>query len=153
MHGSRKAISLLEVILALAILGGSMAVLGEIVRSGSRCASEAKALVYAQLHCDSIMAEITSGLRYPDPISGAQLELVDFEYNWLYTIEVQPTDRDGLLAVRVTVMENKAALDAPIQFSIVRWMVDPEYEAQLQEEWLLLLEELAAAAGSEEATP
>ena len=87
------------------------------------------------------MAEITSGLRYPDPVNGAQLELVDFEYNWLYTIEVQPTDRDGLLAVRVTVMENKAALGAPIQFSMVRWMVDPDYEAQLQEEWLLESEE------------
>ncbi len=35
----RRAFSLLEVILAIAILGGSMAVLGELVRVGTRSAS------------------------------------------------------------------------------------------------------------------
>ena len=54
----RRGLSLLEVILAIAILGGAIAAIGELVRLGVRSASYAKQPTQAHLLCDTRMAEI-----------------------------------------------------------------------------------------------
>ena len=54
----RGGFSLLEVILALAILIGILAVLSELVGLGVRNARVARAMTQAQLLCESKLAEI-----------------------------------------------------------------------------------------------
>ena len=132
-RGQRRTagFSLLEVILALAILGGALAVLGRIIQIGVRTARESRGRVAAQLQCQSILAEIACGLRPPEPTAPAPVEYPDPEYDWMYTVEAEPTEMDGVLAVRVTVYENRPLETGPIRVSLVQWIVDPQFEAEM----------------------
>jgi type II secretion system protein I len=120
--------SLLEVILALAILAGALAVLGEAIRQGMRNAAAARDLTCAQLLCESKMAEITAGLIAPQAVQEVAFDSVvePSGEGWLYSIRVEPVDQEDLLAVSVTVRHDEPAEKRPISFSLVRWMIDPE---------------------------
>ena len=123
----RPGFSLLEVILALAILAGAVAVLGEVARHGLDTARIARDLTSAQLLCESLSAEITSGLVQPDSVERAKVDAVSdpSQMGWVYSVEVESTDIEGLLAVRVTVMQDLPEERHPVRCSLVRWMQDP----------------------------
>ncbi|MGC3967658.1 MAG: type II secretion system minor pseudopilin GspI [Pirellulales bacterium] len=123
---SRRGFTLLEVLLALAILVGSLATLGELVRMGLQNAHRAAASTTAQLLCESKLAEITAGIMPPSSTSAAPL---DAEGLWQYAVAVEPTIDASLLVVRVTVAENLPSQQSPVEYSLVRWMVDPEAAA------------------------
>jgi len=120
--------SLLEVILALTILAGAVAVLGEVARHGLETARIARDLTYAELLCESKMAEITSGMTSPDPVDRAAAEAVSntTRLSWVYSIETEATEIEGLLAVRVTVEPDQPDEKRPIRCSMVRWIQDPD---------------------------
>jgi hypothetical protein len=118
----RGAFTLLEVILALSILVGALAVIGELANHGILSAHSAASLAEAQLLAESKMAEITAGLVSPTSVSGVPLE---FDPAWLYSITVDPTTDTGLIAVRLTVYENLPPDQRPTEFTLVRWMADP----------------------------
>ena len=65
----RSGLTLLEVMIALAILGTSLAALGELIRIGADAADRATELTEAQFICDSVLAEIKSGVRQLVPIT------------------------------------------------------------------------------------
>ena len=69
----RSAFTLFEVILALAILVGTMAVLGELVRGGLISAQRARDLSRATLICEGKVAQIVAGIQAPDPVASAML--------------------------------------------------------------------------------
>jgi prepilin-type N-terminal cleavage/methylation domain-containing protein len=129
----RKAgFSLLEVILALAILAGSIAMLGEANQMALKNAEVARDLAHAQLLCESKMSEIVTGITSTDSVSNAQFDatmtdsLNPSEAGWLYSIESQTPDKQGLLTVRVTVTRNLPAAQHPVSFTLVRWLRDPD---------------------------
>jgi len=117
--------SLLEVILALAILVGAIAVIGELIATWTRAAGAARVLTQAQLLCDSKLNEITAGILIPDPVQGAPIE-TDME--WLYSIDLFPSDQNGIVAVKVTVYQDLPVERRPVTFSLVRWLQDPGIE-------------------------
>ena len=132
----RAGFSLLEVILAMAILAGAIAVLGEAGRLALRNAGYARDMAQAQLLCESKMAEIVTGIATPDAVDktpfDASSSLDPMEptvTGWLFSIENQATDEDGLISVRVTVTRDLPEAQHPIQFSLVQWMADPNYQA------------------------
>ncbi|MBW8884274.1 MAG: prepilin-type N-terminal cleavage/methylation domain-containing protein, partial [Planctomycetia bacterium] len=51
----QRGLSLMEVILAIAILGGALAMIGQLIRIGSRSAAEARDLTMSQLYAESEM--------------------------------------------------------------------------------------------------
>jgi len=116
---TRRAFTLLEVLLAMAILVGSLAVIGELERRGLTNSRRAAGLAVAQLYCESKLSEITSGIVAPSAVTGAPLET---DPEWLYSITVEPTSDIGLIAVRVTVTENLPPESGPAEFTLVRWM-------------------------------
>lgn len=118
--------SLLEVILALAILCGAIATLGELSRLGMRSAERARDMTQAQLLCESKLAEITAGLTPAESEQDVPLETSDdeTETEWLYSVEVTPLDDEGLMEVRVTVTKDLPPEKRPVEFPLVRWMVD-----------------------------
>ncbi len=121
----RYGLSLLEVMLAIAILGGSVAVLGELIRVGALGASTARDEAKAQLLCASKMAEISTGLLPPEPLGPIPFELED---QWTYTIAVLPIDEQELLAVNVYV-EQIAEPDFAgrvASYQLTRWIAQPE---------------------------
>ena len=125
MRRSRCGFSLLEVILALAILVGAIAVLGELISLGTRSAAAARDLTQAQLLCESKMNEISAGIITPDAVQAAPFEL---DPDWLYSIELASTEQDGVVAVRVVVTQNLPVQKRPAEFALVRWLQDPGLE-------------------------
>ena len=116
-------LTLLEVILALAILAGSLAVLGELARQGMHNAESARAATEAQLLCESKLAEIAAGITPPESVTNASWQIatdaeVPTNDKWLYSVEVDSTDTEGLLAVRVTVTQDQPARNCPVSVSL-----------------------------------
>ncbi len=147
----RNGLTLLEVMLALAILGVSIAVVGELIRIGTRSAAQARDLSTAQLMCESKLSEILAGIEPPSASSGGPLD----EYGeWSYSVESESTDQEGLLLVRVTVQQNLDAGQRAASFTIARWMTDPglieEAEAADAEEAEAAAAEAEAAAAEAE---
>jgi type II secretion system protein I len=124
----RQGFSLLEVILALAILVGAIAVLGELVRLGTRSAAAARDLSAAQLLCESKMSEVAAAEALPEPVSDASFGS-DFAAadEWVYSLGIDPLADAGLHRVTVTVIQVPADGERPIEFLLVRWLRDPSY--------------------------
>lgn len=120
----RAAFTLLEVILALAILAGALASLGEVVRLSVENANFTRDHSHAQLLAASKLAEITAGVEELATVERVGFEL-DTKPLWLYSIQWEATDEEDLIAVRVTVEQDLPSEQKPVQFSLTRWMPDP----------------------------
>jgi prepilin-type N-terminal cleavage/methylation domain-containing protein len=121
----RGGLSLLEVMLAIAILGGCVAVIGELVRLGSRHAEEVRLLTTAQLLCESKIEEIEAGVIAPEAITSAPFETTP---DWFYSVTINALDQEELMEVRVTVEQAEATRNMPFTFTLVRWVLDPTLE-------------------------
>ncbi len=130
----QKGFSLLEVVLSLAILGGSMAVLGEVVRHSMENARVARDLTDAEFYCESILAEIEVGLRTTDPVSDEPIEplsestlaatTLSGETGWLCSIESEPIDEEGLVLLSVSVSQDPSRVKKPVTFTLTRMFLD-----------------------------
>jgi len=127
----RRGLTLLEVILAIAILGGCLAVIGELVRVGSRHASEARHLTKAQILCESTMEEIVAGIL---PAEAVTASVYENDPDWVYSVTTNYLDQEGLIEVRVMVEQVNTDALYPLTTSLTRWMMDPsvaEMEAEM----------------------
>ena len=124
-----RGFSLLEVILALSILAMAVAALGELARLGMNNSRIARDLAQAQLLCESKMAEISAGISTPDMVQRAVFSNGSdgIDPTWVYSIEQEPATTDGLIVVRVTVSQDLAGSQRPVEYTLVRWMIDPAY--------------------------
>lgn len=124
----RRGFSLLEIMLALAILGGSLAVLSQIASSGVDAAREARDLAMARIICQAKLSEtLLTGIT-PQTVVGAPVESIDSQSltTFNYSVEVVPGQMAGLLSVRVTVEAMDENSGTPrVSYSLVRLMVDP----------------------------
>ncbi len=132
----KRGFSLLEVILALAILCGTLAVLGEMAGRGMRDAEIARDLTQAQLLCETKLAEITCGALPAEPVERAQFDTIDGldvrGIPWLYSIRTEPSEEEGMLVVRVTVEQDLPERQRPVVYSIDRWILDEGFELSNQ---------------------
>ncbi|MBN2291994.1 MAG: hypothetical protein JXM70_06180 [Pirellulales bacterium] len=136
MRHARGGLTLFEVILSLAILGGAVAVIAQAAWSGLENARMAKELVQAELLAENVMAELLSGIR---PLESAQDSTFEEDDSledpeqWIYSIDIGPSDIDGMLKASVTVRANN---DRPrkVSYSLVRWILDTEGMAEDQGE-------------------
>ncbi|HUY93343.1 MAG TPA: type II secretion system protein [Pirellulales bacterium] len=146
-----RAFSLLELILALSILIGALAVIGELMRSGLRNAQMARDLSQAQLLCETKLAEIQAGAAAAEPASQTP---VPNHPGWLVSVERETTSSQNasssstgqsgtssqgfsgtvsLYKIRVTVEQDPQQQRNPVKFSLSQWMIDPSVSAvQLQ---------------------
>jgi len=123
--------TLFEVILSLAIVGGAMAVISQIVWSGLESARMTQELVQAELLAENVMAELLAEIRPLEPTTDSPFEeddsLEDPE-QWVFSVDIEPLEMEGLLEVTVTVHPSS---DKPrrVEYSLVRWLWLPEEEA------------------------
>ena len=147
-----SGITLLEVVLAITILGTSMATISELVRVGGVSAARARDMTNAQLMCESKLNELVAGVI---PIAAAtqqpveDIGLVDL---WYYSVALTQLETQGLVAVQVMVEKGIEPGQRPVTFSLMRWMVDPalEQEAvemQLEEEAIEAQNAAASSSG------
>jgi type II secretion system protein I len=123
-----RGFTLLEVILALAILAGALVVLGELVRNGMRNAQTARDLSLAAVICEGKLGEISAGLV---PTQGVRQSAIVEYPGWFLSVDndgaagpAQP-NQAGLLKLRVTVEQNPAVQRRPVRFTVTQWVRDP----------------------------
>lgn len=121
----KRGLSLLEVVLAMAILGGALVMIGQLNNLGRMAASRARDMTTAQIYCEKMIAEITIGSVSPDPVSDSPLPDED---GWFYSIETGAASQPGLMAVRVIVRQDEKQFARPVNYSLVRWIVEPDSE-------------------------
>jgi len=136
--------TLLEIILSLALLGGAVAVVGEMARSSFQNARLARDMVQAELLAESILAKVRLGIiemeqAFDVPVglmSPNQLDVVadtravspgsTSEVLWFYSLDVADID-DYLVEIAVTVRQNLPDARRPVVCRLVRWIaLEPE---------------------------
>ena len=115
----RAAFSLLEVMLATAILLGCVIVLAELANIGREHADAAHELGIAQRFCENKLNEMLAGIMPIEEVDATPLEEED---GWLYSVTLESTPHDGLMAVRVTVSRDPATGQRAREFSLVQWV-------------------------------
>lgn len=118
--------SLLEVILAMAILGGALVVIGTLVNLGYKHALSARLRSEANILCDTKMAEVASGVLDLEAVSGSPIEE---DPDWNYSVFIEKSDQNGLLLVTVRVTNNQTE-STPIAVEVARFMPDPDYDPE-----------------------
>ena len=126
IRNRRSAFTLLEIILSLAILAGSLAALGEVMRLADQNASMTGDETQAQILAASIMDELVAGSRSLSAVSQAPMDTTD-EVPWLYSVELENTQYEQIVSVRVRVEQQLEARLQPAHFELVRWLPNPDY--------------------------
>lgn len=151
---TRRGISLLEVILAIGILGGSIAALSSVVMNGAAAAIDAKNRAMAQLLCEQQMAQLLINNITPMPISEQPLASPNPTMAYMLSVQVQPATMNGLLLVQVSVTSQSSdGFGDPLTVSLTRLMLDPNLGLeQLEAEEEAAAEEAASGETSEESS-
>ncbi|HEX6960445.1 MAG TPA: type II secretion system protein [Lacipirellula sp.] len=127
------AFTLIEVILALVILGGALAIFGEVMQIANSNAVDARAETQAQLLASSIMDEIMAGVEDESPVSRQPLDVEDAT-RWIYSVETGTSDIEGIYPLVVTVEQDLEPQFNPVKFRLVRWMPTvPETDENAEE--------------------
>jgi prepilin-type N-terminal cleavage/methylation domain-containing protein len=130
----RTGLSLLEVMLAIAILGLALATTGELVRLGTQAAGETRDLTKAQILCEGIMSELSAGVI---PLESADENPFELDPEWTYSVTVGPLDEGGLMGVMVMVQKEVEETERPVYFTLTRWMIDPLLEQVVDSKTIL----------------
>ena len=147
--GRRRGISLMEVILATALLMGSVVVLSRLIGMGRTQANKAEFESEVQRLCENTMHEIMLGLRPVESIEEAPLPPIstagfgdledrvhddiftgkvdesasDANPQWLYSVRIAPVqDSIELTGLTVEVLQTESMLRRPVRFQLTRWV-------------------------------
>jgi len=121
-----RGFTLLEVILALAILAGSLAALGEVMRLADQSAAMTRDETQAQILAASIMDELVAGARGLTVVNRAVFD-PDWDPQCVYSIAMEQTRYEELVSVRVLVEQQLDAGLQPSRFDLVRWLPNPNF--------------------------
>ena len=119
----RTGFSLLEVILAIAILGGALTVIGYLVNLGYKHAVNTRMRSEGNILCDTKMAEVAAGVLDLESVNGRYIEE---NPDWSYSVFIDEAEQNGLLLVTVAVTNTKTA--NPLTIDVARFMPDPDYD-------------------------
>src|SRR5262245_41524982 len=127
----RAGLSLMEAMVSLAILGGALAVIGELIGLGAKAAEDARDLTKAQLVCDSIMSEFAARVAIPTPSSHTPCPMAP---GFVYSVEMMSSPVPDLMHVKLIIEREKdIAINNPrgLRYSMERIMPDPNSQGFL----------------------
>jgi|GEM_PF-2140897 type II secretory pathway pseudopilin PulG len=130
--GRRLGLSLIEMLVAAAILLASVALLSQLADVGTRHARQAESLANAQRICQNILNEILAGAAPLEPVE--DMPLLD-EPGWSCSVAFEPLalplQKPQLGILRVTVTEQSTGPHLPTQFTLWRLVrVPATFDAQ-----------------------
>ncbi len=126
-RSQRKGLSLLEVVIALAILAMAAAMLAQVSQLATRNALNSQRLANAHILCESKMAEVLAGAIPLEPLDWTLEEYGAVPGEWYYRIEVSTSERENMIGVRLSVSDDPQAVDEkPEVFFLMRWLIDPQ---------------------------
>jgi|694.fasta_scaffold00861_32 type II secretory pathway pseudopilin PulG len=125
----RRGLSLLEVIIATAILSGAGFVLFSIIGLGAKYARRAEAITLAHHFAQSILDE---AIAQPDTIGKDKTETILEAPEWSYRITTNPLEDPSLVQVTVEVFPTQETSgasastgDTPSTYQLSRWIRIP----------------------------
>jgi type II secretion system protein I len=121
-----EGFTLLEIILALAILAGSLAALGEVMRLADQNATMTRDESQAQILAASVMDELVAGARDLIAVDRGEFDFIS-DPPWVYSVVIEQTAYEQLVAVRVLVEQDIDPRLQPARFALVRWLPNPDY--------------------------
>lgn len=127
----RNGLSLLEVILSIAILGGSMVVIGHLYNLGYRSALQARFRSEANILADAKMAELAAGVLPAESTGDQEIESAP---GWTYSVSIEDSLQPGLFMATVIIKRQSESGILANGLSIVRFLVDPDYVPEEDEE-------------------
>lgn len=123
---ARNGISLLEVVLALAILAMSTAILAQIARTATDNGLLAHRLATAQILAESKMAEVVTGAIPIQSATGwTPINDTVPSGTWYYQIQQEQMTRKDMIGVRLAITDQIGMDEDKELFFLVRWMIDP----------------------------
>ena len=134
---STAGFSLLEVILATAIIASSSMVLLRLISTGAQHQSRGERKAIGQMICQTLVAEM---IVDPNLIGKVEQQRVREFPGWTYTTDVESTEYPGLVRVRIRAAETpieteRTRSDGKFDFELVRWMRSEETDLQEQQSW------------------
>ncbi|MCA8995946.1 MAG: hypothetical protein KDA80_03150 [Planctomycetaceae bacterium] len=120
---ARTAITLFEVVLALAIFLGAFAAIGQVLRTGTRSATRAQLTSNAVLRCERVMNDILAGVL---PMQSASNVPFEDDDQWVYSINVLDSGTANLLIVETVVERQGTRGDSSVAYRLTRMMRDPQ---------------------------
>ena len=122
----RRGLSLLEVLLALAILGVAMGILAQAMLNATNNGISAQRLATAQLLAESKISELQLGLLPLLSTDWTDLAIPGNSDAWYYRIDVLPSETPNLTRLTVTVSNDPdSSRGRPLEYQLSRLMIDP----------------------------
>ncbi|QDU37744.1 hypothetical protein Mal4_20610 [Maioricimonas rarisocia] len=119
----RRGFTLFEVVLALTIFFGAIAVVAQIVDTGSRAATQAQMNSEAIVRCESKLNEVVAGVIPPQSVSSSTF---DDDPLWQWSLSVIEGPHIDLLELTVTVMHVRTNGFVDSEYTLTRYIRDPE---------------------------
>ncbi len=119
---ARRGLTLLEILLASAILATALAVIGQQNSVGVRAAIRTQLETEAALHCQSLLNRITSTDVAPQAIPEQPLAGSD---GWFWSATISNAPLGGMTAVTVSVRK-LGRYELLSRFSLTRFVESPE---------------------------
>jgi len=119
----RAAFTLLEVVIAVAILLGSITALFQLLNLGHRSSTQAQFRTEAVLLAELKMNEAVAGII---PLQSTAEEEPEEYPGWLWSMTVEEAGLDGLLKLTVTVRRDATSVTAEHEYSATRMIRDPQ---------------------------
>lgn len=125
---SRGAYTLLEVLIATAVLVVGLIAVFSVSRAAQKKSVDASELAAAQLAAQTLLNELLAAEEPIRPIAFRPLEGLRF---WKIAVNVHPTPENDLLAVLITSQKFTPQGDMPtgVPYHLVRWV--PRHRVQL----------------------
>lgn len=122
----RAGLSLLEVVLALAILAVAAALLAQVTKQATDNGMMSQRLSTAQMLCESKMSEVLAGAIPLTSTGWTPITDSGRRGSWYYQIQASTAERPNMIGVRLSVTDQPDSTTYnPELFFIVRWMIDP----------------------------
>ena len=120
-----RGLSLLEVVLALSILGIATGILSSILFQAADTGLKSRRITQAELICEAKMAEVISGSLPLQVISWTPASTVDGT-NWYYSMELLPAQMPSMIGIGISVTDDLGMSESQRPLArLVQWMIDP----------------------------
>ncbi len=122
----REGLSLLEVVLALSILGIATAILSSIMQQATDNGLKSRRMTQAQMVCEAKLAEAVSG-SLPLQVTTWTPTISADGSNWYYAMELVPAEVPNMIGIAISVNDDTGMSESqqrPLS-RLVQWIIDP----------------------------
>ena len=123
----RRGLTLLEVILALSILGVACAFMAQAMQLATTNAIAAQRQAQAEIAAESVMSQVIAGAIPMMPsTTWTPVGTSVSSSSWSYMLQQLPCEVQNMIAIEVSVRDDSDQdLTRPADLKVIRWIIDP----------------------------